>query len=184
MNILIINGSPRPQGNTRKLTHKIAAALRNENVEVSLFDLSVNHLPLFDGSVETEEKSEVKHLQSLAEQADGFFICTPEYHSAISGALKNALDFLSRTYFTGKPVAIAAAAGGGKGGINALNNLRVITRGLGGLTLSPQCVIDPDDFNEQGDLQEHVLPRLQMIIDDLLHYTHLLHSKQNETISV
>lgn len=47
--------------------------------------------------------------------ADGVVLCTPEYHNAMSGALKNSLDYLSSSEFLHKPVALLAVAGGGKG---------------------------------------------------------------------
>ena len=56
-------------------------------------------------------------------------LCTPEYHNAMSGALKNSLDYLSSSEFVHKPVALLAVAGGGKGGINALNSMRTVARG-------------------------------------------------------
>lgn len=182
MRILVINGSPRRQGNTGKLVQWITKALHKEQVEVSIMDLSATTLPLFDGTDLTKESEPVQQLKFLVEQADGFFICTPEYHSAMSGALKNALDFLNRTYFERKPVAIACAGGGGKGGINALNNLRLVMRGLGGLVLSPQCVIDPHDFHEQGEIKEEALPRLQMVTDELIYFTRLLYQGSFEAI--
>ena len=48
----------------------------------------------------------------------------------MSGALKNSLDYLSSSEFIHKPVALLAVAGGGKGGINALNSMRTVARGV------------------------------------------------------
>ncbi len=42
---------------------------------------------------------------------DGVVLCTPEYHNAMSGALKNSLDYLSSSEFIHKPVALLAVAG-------------------------------------------------------------------------
>jgi chromate reductase, NAD(P)H dehydrogenase (quinone) len=51
--------------------------------------------------------------------ADGVIIVTPEYNWTIPGALKNALDWVSRIKdqpFNQKPVAIQSATGGPLGG--------------------------------------------------------------------
>jgi len=59
--------------------------------------------------------------------ADAVIISTPEYNSNISGALKNALDWLSRgkpNPWAGKPVAILSAAAGRSGGARTQFSLR------------------------------------------------------------
>ncbi|MCK9906868.1 NAD(P)H-dependent oxidoreductase, partial [Frankia sp. Cpl3] len=93
------------------------------------------------------EQPAVKRLMAAAEQADGFVICTPEYHNGMSGSLKNALDFLGGKHFRGKAAIIGAACGGGKGGINALNNLRQVLRGVYAIVLPDQIVADPEHYD-------------------------------------
>ena len=78
-------------------------------------------LPLYDGDLEDAEGIPEK-VQRLADQiaaADAVVIAGPEYNKALSGVLKNALDWVSRTKgapWRGKPVAILSAAGGRGGG--------------------------------------------------------------------
>lgn len=67
----------------------------------------------------------------------------------MTGALKNALDYLGSAEFRGKPVGLLCSAGGGKGGMNALNDMRIVVRGILGLALPDQAVVDEDDFDEQ-----------------------------------
>lgn len=60
--------------------------------------------------------------------ADAVVISTPEYNKSISGVLKNALDWVSRTSgkpWAGKPVAIMSAAAGRAGGERAQFALRL-----------------------------------------------------------
>lgn len=59
--------------------------------------------------------------------ADGVIIVTPEYNYSVPGALKNAIDWLSRlpdNPFAGKPVAIQSASPGMIGGARAQYHLR------------------------------------------------------------
>lgn len=135
MKIMVICGSPRAHSRTRGIARKMTEILKESGLETLHFDVGLNQLPLYSGNEADQEHPEVKRLSQLAKEADGFFICTPDYHNGMSGALKNALDFLGGSHFKGKPISIASAAGGGKGGINALNNLRIVMRGVYGMVL-------------------------------------------------
>lgn len=174
MKIMVISGSPRLKSNTYLVASYVHNLLQEKGAAVQLFNVAQNILPLYNGEESQRQHPEVVKLFSFAEQADAFFILTPEYHSAMSGALKNALDFLSRNQFHFKPVAITAIAGGGKGGINALNNLRLTIRGVGGLVLTEQCVVDPDAILESGQLSEAIQLRLVTMTDQLIDLTRRL----------
>ena len=87
-------------------------------------------LPLFDEDVEiaTGIPPEVQRLADQIAGADAILISTPEYNKALSGVLKNALDWVSRTKggpWRGKPVAIISAADGRAGGDRAQFSLRL-----------------------------------------------------------
>ncbi|RNB91453.1 NAD(P)H-dependent oxidoreductase [Brevibacillus fluminis] len=175
MKIMVMCGSATKYSNTRGLIRWIEKALHEKGVEVLKFDAGQHLLPIYNGDDEQNELPEVKRLRVQAEQADGFFICTPEYHSGMSGALKNALDFLGSRHFRQKPATLSAVAGGGKGGINALNNLRTVVRGVYGLTLPGQFVADPDHFDGKNELVSYeAKERLSLIVDELVALTQRL----------
>ncbi|GGE07012.1 FMN-dependent NADPH-azoreductase [Marinithermofilum abyssi] len=163
---LVVNGSPRRGGLTRGLASKAAELLERRGEQVIRFD--VGELPLFGVGEETEA---VQRWRQAASEADGFFIATPEYHNGISGALKNALDFLGSHHLERKPVAITAAAGGGKGGINALNNLRLVLRGLYAWVLPQQWVADPGCFDARGQLAgESGITAVKELVEELCYF--------------
>ncbi len=174
MNILVINGSARKQANTRKVALAAANYLKQHitSANITTFDVGIDTLPIMDGEEASYTHPNVQKLTELAGQADGFFICTPEYHNGMSGSLKNALDFLSFHQFSQKPVSIGAASGGGKGGMNALNNVRIVMRGVGALVLPQQVVVDPIDFSE-NDLTQSAQERLNATLDELVSYLKL-----------
>jgi chromate reductase len=63
--------------------------------------------------------AEVQELADQIAAADAVIIAGPEYNKALSGVLKNALDWVSRTKgnpWRDKPVAIMSATGGRAGG--------------------------------------------------------------------
>lgn len=87
------------------------------------------HLPLYDGDLEdTHGIPEAVHtLAKQIENADAVIISTTEYNKGPSGALKNALDWVSRIKgnpWHDKPVAVMSAAGGRAGGERAQLVLR------------------------------------------------------------
>jgi azobenzene reductase len=178
MNILIMNGSPRETGRTTQVTREL-----HKSYQSSFLDLSQLSLPIFTGEPHQYETEEVQELIEKIEKADGILLATPEYHGAMSGALKNAFDFLNSAYFAHKPVALLAVSGGGKGGINALNNLRTVTRALYANVLSKQLVLDPADIVEKGTLRKNAANGIHELVNELTLYTQvskqILEAKQN-----
>lgn len=85
-------------------------------------------LPLYDGDLEAQGiPAEVQTLAGQIAAADAVVIATPEYNKNLSGVLKNALDWVSRTKgspWKDKPVAIVSAAAGRAGGERSQFSLR------------------------------------------------------------
>ena len=81
---------------------------------------SIRDIPVYDGDVEAEQgiPAAVQHLKDRIAASDGVLIVTPEYNNSMPGALKNAIDWLSRPpadiprVFRGRPVAIMGATPG------------------------------------------------------------------------
>lgn len=152
--LLGISGSLRAGSTNRKLLRAAAQIFGPaEYVEADL------NLPLYDGDVEAEGIPQ--SVQTLAEQiaaADAVMISTPEYNKALSGVLKNALDWVSRVDgkpWAGKPVAIMSAAAGRAGGERAQSSLRLCM-----IPFQPDMVLGPEmmlaapagAFDEDGTL--------------------------------
>lgn len=81
---------------------------------VTLEILDIN-LPLYDGDVENEGvPAKVAEFKAKVAAADAVLFASPEYNFSITGALKNALDWASRTpnAFADKPAAVMGAGGG------------------------------------------------------------------------
>ncbi len=122
--LLGISGSLRTDATNTKLIR--AAAQLFKGAELVEADLN---LPLYNGDDEDREglPDAVQTLVTQIQSADGVLISTPEYNAGITGVLKNALDWVSRSKpqpWTGKPVALMSAAAGRAGGIRAQTMLR------------------------------------------------------------
>jgi len=126
--LLGISGSLRAESYNSKLLAE--AARHYADAEYATGDL---RLPLYDGDIEVSSgiPPEVRKLADQIAAADAVLIATPEYNKAISGVLKNALDWVSRVNggagnspLNGKPVAILSATAGRAGGERAQMMLR------------------------------------------------------------
>jgi chromate reductase len=104
-------------------------SLAPDGVTVSALG-SVAEFPLYDADVQAQGfPPAVLAMAAAIEAADGLIFVTPEYNYSVPGALKNALDWLSRLSpqpLAGKPVAIQSAATGMLGGARAQYHLRQI----------------------------------------------------------
>lgn len=166
MNIVVVNGTPRSFGRTRILSKQLV-----EVFNFSLIDLSVEEMPLYNGNPEQKEYDVVKSVREKLINADGIVLCTPEYNNAMSGALKNMIELLGSEPFKKKPISLLAVAGGGKGGINALNNMRTVIRGVYGNALPKQLVLDPIDFNDnEAFIKEEPFNKVVEVLEELKEY--------------
>lgn len=169
--LLGISGALR-QASTNRMLLKEAARLFGE-CDYTEADLN---LPLYDGDDE-EATGVPAAVQVLADQiaaADAVIISTPEYNKGPSGALKNALDCVSRVEgapLAGKPVAVMAAAAGRAGGERATMTLRSFmqpfrTRILQGPEL--HLAASYEAFDENGHLKgEMYIKDLTQLMKDL-----------------
>jgi chromate reductase, NAD(P)H dehydrogenase (quinone) len=85
---------------------RTAVRLAPASTRVRLF-AHMAELPLFNPDLEPAPPAVVTDFRSSVEAADALLIASPEYAHGVSGALKNALDWLvSSEGVVGKPVAL------------------------------------------------------------------------------
>ena len=129
-------------------------------------------LPLYDGDLEANGlPPDVQTLADQIEAADAVVIATPEYNKNLSGVLKNALDWVSRTKsapWLDKPVAILSAAAGRAGGERSQFSLRhCLTPFQPRLLPGPEVFIadSGNAFDDQGRLTD---PRSHKTLAELM----------------
>jgi chromate reductase, NAD(P)H dehydrogenase (quinone) len=124
-NLLGICGALRKASTNRLLLAEARAAFGPcRYLEANL------RLPLFDEDVEIAKgiPASVMKLSEQIKKADAIVIACPEYNKSLSGVMKNALDWVSRTKgspWRDKPVAIMSAADGRAGGERSQYALRL-----------------------------------------------------------
>jgi chromate reductase len=124
----------------------------------------VGAFPHYDADVQAEGfPAEVLAMSEAIAAADGVIIVTPEYNYSVPGALKNALDWLSRVPeapFKHKAVAIQTGSPGPIGGARAQYHLRQILVFLDALVLNkPEVMVGliPSKIDpESGELADVV----------------------------
>ena len=160
-------GSLRAGSFNRKLLTLAADAARAAGAEVTIIDLRELALPLFDEDLEAASglPEGAKKLKALLRASDGFLIASPEYNSSVTGALKNAIDWASRSEadgepplaaYRGKAAALFSASPGALGGLRGLVTLRSILGNIGVLVAPDQVCIGAahEAFDDAGQLKD------------------------------
>ncbi|MFI5607173.1 NADPH-dependent FMN reductase [Amycolatopsis sp. NPDC051903] len=135
--VLGIGGSLR-EGSQSERALKIALAAAAElGVSTELIPGPELVLPFYDTAAR-ERDDRAKRLIESIRRADGLIVVSPGYHGALSGLVKNALDYVedlredTRPYLDGRAVGLAAVAYGWQAAVTTLDQLRTITHALRG----------------------------------------------------
>lgn len=154
--------SLRRDSYNQKLLAEALKYLQSETVvEVQRAKLTQFEMPLYNADIRSEQgfPEAATQLGDAIDAADGLIIATPEYNHSISGALKNAIDWLSRfrpNPFRDCHILLMSAAPSRVGGLRGLGQTRVPLQALGahvyprvyGLSHARQA------FDESGTLVE------------------------------
>lgn len=123
MNVLMINGSPRKDGNTARALDEIARVLDREGIECETVAIGSADIRgcIACGTCRTKGACVFDDLVNLAapkfEQADGLIVATPVYYASPNGSLVSFLDRLfystpfDKSMKVGASVAVARRGG-------------------------------------------------------------------------
>jgi chromate reductase, NAD(P)H dehydrogenase (quinone) len=160
MRVLGISGSLRHDSYNTKLLRHAGELFENEGVEFEIYD-GLKDVPPYDGDDDVEDAADaVSRIRETVRAADAVFFTTPEYNSSIPGALKNALDWVSRPSATNairnKPVAVIGASAGMFGAVWAQAELRKVLGAMGARVAEGEVAVGHamDRFDANGRLNE------------------------------
>ena len=140
MKVLIFNGSPRNNGTTATVLHRIETELKKGDVEVDFYDLGSIEMSHCTGCCSCYRtgacclSDDAEILSQKISEADGIVLGSPTYASNVSGLMK---DFIDRGHFVieqllyGKPC-ITVATGenyGNRSARKVLDNLVLYSGG-------------------------------------------------------
>lgn len=147
--VLLLGGSIREHSYTQSLVRAIAERLETaEGADAHIWNLRNSPLPIADPEYhenpDAHPDSIVRAFAQLASSADAIVLATPIYHNGISGVMKNALDHLTIQHFFLKPVGLASH--GEARTTQAVEQLRIVVRGLLGYAITTQVCTSEEDY--------------------------------------
>lgn len=153
--ILVILGSASQNSANEKIVNCIVE-LSNHAFDFTVYrDLKI--LPPFDPELSVANPPQlIVEFRTAIEQADGVWICTPEYIFSLPAGLKNAIEWcVSTTVFSDKPVGMITASLDGQ---KAHEQLQLIMK-----TLMTKCTSETSllirgvkgKLNESGEIKDN-----------------------------
>lgn len=155
LKIVGISGSLRADSQNRKIID-LADRLAGDEASITIFDL--NPIPMYNPDDETTSTPEsVVDLRERVVADDGVLIACPTYYLGMTGAMKNAMDWLCRNLkptshssaLFGKPAAVLGG-GGGMGSKPAQDQIKEIMTAVGA-TVMEKPDVDFADLPERSD---------------------------------
>ena len=119
MHVLVLVGSLRAGSTNRQLAGAAVAHLP-AGVQATVFE-RLAELPHYSEELDHDDAlpQPARDLREAVADADALLLVTPEYNGSLPGALKNAVDWVSRprgaAAITGKPAAVLGASGSPRG---------------------------------------------------------------------
>lgn len=111
MNILVLNGSPRKQGNTKKMTDSFREGAEAAGHQVDIVDVCHRNIAgclaceycHTTGKGTCAQQDDMQEIYKLLKEADMLVIASPIYYHGISGQLKCVLDRFYAVAYPAKP---------------------------------------------------------------------------------
>jgi len=166
LSVFLLAGSIRRSSYTHALVAAIADRLATaEGVMTHVWDLRTSPLPIADPAYhhhpEDHPDAGVRAFVRTVYSANAIVLATPVYHNGISGVIKNALDHLAIEHFFLKPVGLASH--GDDRTTQAVEQLRIIIRGLLGYAITTQVCTADDDYAASDEAEGVVLTAAQLV---------------------
>lgn len=133
--IVGISGSLSHTSQSKTALEVALDSAQQAGASIELLDLYTLDIPIFKPMHLREPNEAVQLFCNAIRKADGLLWSTPLYHGSVSGAFKNAIDWLEllakdpKPYLTDKPVGLICTAGGAQG-LQAINTMEFVARAL------------------------------------------------------
>jgi chromate reductase, NAD(P)H dehydrogenase (quinone) len=98
VHVLVFSASLRADSLNSRLARLAAATVEAHGGDVDLASMVEFDAPSYDGDVQASDgfPAGAEEFRRRLERADAFVVASPEYNASIPGALKNAIDWVSR----------------------------------------------------------------------------------------
>lgn len=135
--IVGLGGSIRAGSSSERALRLAVDAAQESGADTQLFTADDLAFPMY-APEHSERSAEAGPFIEAIRAADGIIIATPGYHGALSGLVKNALDYVEdlkdedRSYLDGRAVGCIVCADGWQATVSALIALRSVVHALRG----------------------------------------------------
>jgi arsenic resistance protein ArsH len=178
--ILLLYGSLRERSFSRLLIYEAARILEHFGAEVKIFDPT--ELPMVGSVPETHPK--VVELRALSLWSEGQVWCSPERHGAITGVMKNQIDWIpledgALRPSQGRTLAVMQVCGGSQS-FNVVNTMRLLGRWMRMFTIPNQSSVPKayQEFDESGRMKSSPFyDRVVDVMEELFKFTLLLRGR-------
>ncbi|WP_425496108.1 arsenical resistance protein ArsH [Paracoccus aestuariivivens] len=172
--ILLLYGSLRERSFSRFAAEEAARILNAFGAETRIFH--PNGLPLVDET--SAEHPKVAELRDLVGWCEGMVWSSPERHGAMSGVMKNQIDWIPLSLGSvrptqGKTLAVMQVCGGSQS-FNTVNQLRILGRWMRLLTIPNQSSVAKawDEFDATGRMKPSAYyDRIVDVMEELTRFT-------------
>ncbi|MEZ0366655.1 NADPH-dependent FMN reductase [Mycobacterium sp. pUA109] len=133
--VVALGGTLRADSSTERALRHCLAAVERRGGRTQLFSGEDIELPMYNPHEPARTERATRLIDALR-RADAVVVGSPGYHGAISGLVKNALDYIedmredSRVYLDNKPWGCISCAYGWQAAVGTLGQLRVIGHAL------------------------------------------------------
>jgi FMN reductase len=178
--IVGLGGSLRQASRSRAALQQALEGAAAAGAETRLLDLRELELPMYNPDQDTPGETAAEFIDSCY-FTDGLIWSSPLYQGTISGALKNALDWLhslgqrNPPYLHDKVIGLISAAGGTQG-LQAINTMEFAVRALRGWAVPYVVPVASADrvFEAAGGIKdESVQAQLSMLGREVVRVTEL-----------
>ncbi|MBM7599549.1 NAD(P)H-dependent FMN reductase [Virgibacillus halotolerans] len=169
---------------------KLVEYMKNRYADkLDITPVFINDVETFSIDIENDPTANVNKFKADVKDSDAVLFAVPEYNYSIPGALKNAIDWLSRggdLTIKDKPAFIVGSSMGVLGSVRAQMHLRDI---LSNPALSPILLPGNEVYigsihekmNEAGEITDHgTIEFLDLVVNNFIEFYH----KTNTAITI
>ncbi|MEY2437151.1 MAG: azobenzene reductase [Acidimicrobiaceae bacterium] len=165
MRVMVVSAISREDSSCYLLAEKLVELTKAHGVEVDFTHPADCDLPVNDGTLAWDDPRS-KAWQDRVAEIHAHMWVSPEYHSGMTGGMKNMFDHLAKEPMKGDVIGLFALAGGAMAALNTLNNMSVVARSLGAWVAPDYCALNSNEVKD--GLDDKAIGRIDGIITEVL----------------
>jgi len=165
MKVMVLSAISRSDSSCYILADKLCGMASAQGCEVDFTHPADANLPVNDGTLAWDDPRSVAWQERVA-GINAHLWVSPEYHSGMTGGMKNLFDHLAKEPMKGDVVGLFALAGGAMAALNTLNNMSVVARSLGAWVAPDYCALNSNEVKE--GLDDKAVGRVEAVVTEVI----------------